>query len=288
MSVDRLDNDGLLFDEFKISFDATSSSVVSTTTETITHTNHGFVTGDPVKYFVGVSGSAIGGLVNGTEYFVIRMDNNILKLSSSYSNAVSGTPIDITSVASAGTAHILTKSNSILFKVFEGNYPVGSIYANKSSSANPNTYLSGGGHAVWSSIVGRVIVGVGAGSDGTDSVNFSEDEDIDQSYRDKIYWFSWCISLLISVCNGLMQLLSLSKQYSSYILVREKLIAEGWKYLKGYRIHQAVPSCLTPPSSKPALTEVYRCGDYFGLPSIDSAMKSGRLTAEHIIREFQF
>lgn len=64
------------------------------------------------------------------------------------------------------------------------------------------------------------------------NVNFSEDEDIDQSYRDKIYWFSWCISLLISVCNGLMQLLSLSKQYSSYILVREKLIAEGWKYLE--------------------------------------------------------
>jgi protoporphyrinogen oxidase len=63
--------------------------------------------------------------------------------------------------------------------------------------------------------------------------------------------------------------------------------AEGWKYLKGYRIHQAVPSCPTPPSPKPALTEVYRCGDYFGLPSIDSAMKSGRLTAEHIIRESQ-
>ena len=63
--------------------------------------------------------------------------------------------------------------------------------------------------------------------------------------------------------------------------------AEGWKYLKGYRIHQAVPSSRTPPSPKPAFTEVYRCGDYFGLPSIDSAMKSGRLTAEHIIRESQ-
>jgi len=63
--------------------------------------------------------------------------------------------------------------------------------------------------------------------------------------------------------------------------------AEGWKYLKGYRIHQAVPSSRTPPRPKPALTEVYRCGDYFGLPSIDSAMKSGRLTAEHIIRESQ-
>lgn len=175
MSVDRLDNDGLLFDEFKISFDATSSSVVSTSSETITHTDHGFVTGDSVKYFKGVIGSAIGGLVEGTEYFVIRMDNNILKLAASYSNAISGTPIDITSVASAGTAHILTKSNSILFKIFQGNYPVGSVYANKSSSANPNTYLSGGGHAVWSSIIGRVIVGVGAGSDGTDSVNFGED-----------------------------------------------------------------------------------------------------------------
>ena len=63
--------------------------------------------------------------------------------------------------------------------------------------------------------------------------------------------------------------------------------AEGWKYLKGYRIHQAVPSCPVPPSPKPSLTEVYRCGDYFGLPSIDSAMKSGRITAEHIIQEFK-
>ena len=64
------------------------------------------------------------------------------------------------------------------------------------------------------------------------NVNFSEDEDVDQSYRDRVYWLSWCISLLISVCNGLTQLLSLSKQYGSYILVREKLIAEGWKYLE--------------------------------------------------------
>lgn len=63
--------------------------------------------------------------------------------------------------------------------------------------------------------------------------------------------------------------------------------AEGWKYLKGYRIQQAVPSCPTPPSPKPVLNEVYRCGDYFGLPSINSAMKSGRLTAENIIRESQ-
>ncbi len=58
-----------------------------------------------------------------------------------------------------------------------------------------------------------------------------------------------------------------------------------WEYVKGYRIRQAVPPCPKPPTPKPALTGVFRCGDYFGLPSIDSAMKSGRLTAEHIIEE---
>lgn len=64
------------------------------------------------------------------------------------------------------------------------------------------------------------------------NVNFSEDEDIDASYKEKIYWLCWCISLLITICNGLIQLLSLNKQYSSYILVRDKMVAEGWKYLE--------------------------------------------------------
>ena len=64
------------------------------------------------------------------------------------------------------------------------------------------------------------------------NVNFSEDDEIDEIYRERVYWFSWCISLLISICNGLIQLLSLNKQYSSYIVVREKLVSEGWKYLE--------------------------------------------------------
>ena len=38
------------------------------------------------------------------------------------------------------------------------------------------------------------------------NVNFSDDEEVDEGYRDKIYWLSWSISLLISVCNGLIQL----------------------------------------------------------------------------------
>ena len=64
------------------------------------------------------------------------------------------------------------------------------------------------------------------------NVDFSDDEEVDQNYRERVYWLSWCISLLISICNGLIQLLSLNKQYSSYIVVREKLVSEGWKYLE--------------------------------------------------------
>ena len=64
------------------------------------------------------------------------------------------------------------------------------------------------------------------------NVHFSEDEDVDETYRERVYWFCWAISLLISICNGLIQLLSLNKQYSSYIAVRENLVSEGWKYLE--------------------------------------------------------
>ena len=56
-----------------------------------------------------------------------------------------------------------------------------------------------------------------------------------------------------------------------------------WNFLDAYRICHAVPSCPSPLRADPMFTEVYRCGDYLGLPSIDSAMRSGRETAESII-----
>ena len=59
----------------------------------------------------------------------------------------------------------------------------------------------------------------------------------------------------------------------------------NWDFIKGYRIRHAVPTCNTMPNPVPALTRVYRCGDYMGLPSIDSAMRTGRQTAEHIIQK---
>ena len=88
------------------SFDGSSSSVVSTSDNTITHIGHRLVQGQRVTYTDG-TGSAIGGLTDGTVYFVIMNDANSFKLASSASNAAAGTGINLTSVGS-GTDHTIT------------------------------------------------------------------------------------------------------------------------------------------------------------------------------------
>lgn len=63
-------------------------------TDRITITTHGFLTGDPVIYKVGVAVPT--GLVSGTTYFVIKVDANTLKLATTLALALAGTAIDIT------------------------------------------------------------------------------------------------------------------------------------------------------------------------------------------------
>ncbi len=58
---------------------------------------------------------------------------------------------------------------------------------------------------------------------------------------------------------------------------------ESWDMLKAYRIERAVPACPSPLHPKSVIRGVHRCGDFFGLPSIDSALRSGRETAERIL-----
>ena len=60
-----------------------------------------------------------------------------------------------------------------------------------------------------------------------------------------------------------------------------------WDFLRAYRICNAVPSCDVVPDLEIKKNGIYRCGDYLGLPSIDSAMRSGRLAAESIIASYQ-
>ena len=89
---------------FTVTFDATDSSVVSIANNTLTFSNHRFVTGQKVTYNDG-GGTAIGGLSDGS-YFIIKEDQSTIKLASSASNATAGTAIDLTSGA-AGGSHTL-------------------------------------------------------------------------------------------------------------------------------------------------------------------------------------
>ena len=93
--------------------DATSSSVVSTSDNTITSNGHGFVNDEQVSYDVGVNSddeqaSVIGGLVNNTTYFVIATATNTFKLSESHSNCGDEAVVSLTGLSSDGIAQTFT------------------------------------------------------------------------------------------------------------------------------------------------------------------------------------
>lgn len=68
---------------------------VNTTTDVITETAHGFVTGQKVTYDDGGS-TAITGLVDNTDYYVIKLTANTFKVATSLANAFAGTAINLT------------------------------------------------------------------------------------------------------------------------------------------------------------------------------------------------
>ena len=91
---------------FTTTFNGASASVVNHTADTITITNHRFLTGSRVTYTNGGGGN-ITGLTNDTVYFVIKVDHNTIKLATNASNANSGTAINITGTGT-GTTHTLS------------------------------------------------------------------------------------------------------------------------------------------------------------------------------------
>ena len=80
--------------------------------------------------------------------------------------------------------------------------------------------------------------------------------------------------------------------------VREELLSWfgdsvlSWEHIKTYHIKHALPD-QSPPMSNPVkgFTKVgenlYTCGEYQSVPGIQWALQSGRMAAEHIIRETQ-
>ena len=90
---------------YTLTFDGSSSAVVSAGNDTITDNNHRFVQGQRVTYTHGGGGN-IGGLTSGTVYYIINDGENTIKLATSSSNAASGTAINISAVGT-GTGHTL-------------------------------------------------------------------------------------------------------------------------------------------------------------------------------------
>ena len=92
---------------------ATSSSVVSTSANTITSNGHGFVDDEQVYYNVGLNSdnentAVIGGLVNGKTYFVHSATTNTFKLSESHSNCGDAAAVSLTGLSSDGTKQTFT------------------------------------------------------------------------------------------------------------------------------------------------------------------------------------
>lgn len=84
--------------------DTFADADVSVANNTITLTAHGWYTGRKVA--ATSSGTLPGGL-SATDYYVIRVDADTIKLATSFANASAGTAVDITSAAGGGT-HTLT------------------------------------------------------------------------------------------------------------------------------------------------------------------------------------
>lgn len=63
-------------------------------------------------------------------------------------------------------------------------------------------------------------------------MDYSDNDETDEKIQITIYWVTWTISIMITICNGLIQLLGLNKQYLSFIRTREKMLSEGWYYFQ--------------------------------------------------------
>ena len=90
---------------YTLTFDGSSASVVSVANDTLTFNNHRFVNIQRVTYTKG-GGTVITGLTDNTAYYVIKVDQNTIKLATSSSNAIAGTAINLTGLG-AGTTHTL-------------------------------------------------------------------------------------------------------------------------------------------------------------------------------------
>ena len=108
---------------YTLTFDGSSASVVSTSNNTITQNSHRFITGQRVTYTNG-SGTDIGGLTDGTAYFIIKNDTNTIKLAANASDAANNVAISLSSVGT-GSDHTLNVAFDSVNTKFKASYDNG-------------------------------------------------------------------------------------------------------------------------------------------------------------------
>lgn len=123
--------------------DSTSTDVVSTSNDTIV-INQGFKTGDAVIYTT--AGTAIGGLVSGTTYYIIADGTNAYQLASSLVNANAGTEITLTAVGDTATDTI---------QILGSN-----LYGVDKNEMAANKTQEGAAHLGWNKVSTKTVGGV--------------------------------------------------------------------------------------------------------------------------------
>lgn len=104
-------------------FDGSSASVVSLADDTLTFNSHRFITGQRVTYTHG-GGTAIGGLTSGTAYFIIKNDQNTVKLALTLSDANNNIAINFNALGT-GTNHTLNVAFDGVNTKFKATYDNG-------------------------------------------------------------------------------------------------------------------------------------------------------------------
>lgn len=150
-----------------------AAASVTTATDNLAATAHGFSTGDPVQ--ATTSGSLPGGLSLSTTYYAYAVDANNFKLSTTYANALAGTVIDITSQGSGN--HTFTPGFMPpvgVFKAWTEVYGggVGGSRGNTTSNSGGGGMSGAWGEGWMRYTPGTIVIAtVGAGGAGASSNN---------------------------------------------------------------------------------------------------------------------
>ena len=107
---------------YTLTFDGSDSSIISLVNDTITLNNHRFITGQRVTY--STTGTAIGNLISGNVYYIIKYDQNSIRLALSYVNAINGAFIQITGPG-VGTNHTFNVAFDGINTRFKATYDNG-------------------------------------------------------------------------------------------------------------------------------------------------------------------